>query len=150
MAVMSSSVARNEWISGVERVALRRLAWVGPLSVAAATAANEVARRAVIAAVPGADPTYIALDASAVAMMTIIFTACAVAVFAAIGKLSIQPIRTYQIVAVVALVLSLIPDLMLMNEPGTTGGDVIALMILHVVAAAVVSYPLCTLTRRDA
>jgi hypothetical protein len=70
-----------------------------------------------------------------------------VAVFAAVAKLSIQPIRTYQIVAAVALALSMFPDLMLLNEPGTTGGDVVALMILHVVAAVAVVWPLCALTR---
>jgi hypothetical protein len=130
-----------------ERVALRRLAWVGPLAVAAATAANEVSRRLLLAVVPGVAPDYIALDASAVAMMTVLFTAAAVGVFAAVAKLSVQPIRTYQIVAVVALVLSMFPDLMLLNEPGTTAGDVGSLMILHVVAAVAVVWPLCTLTR---
>jgi hypothetical protein len=147
MAVLSTNRMQVARTDGIERVALRRLVWVGPLVVAAATAANEVARRIVLAVVPGVDPSYIALDASAVAMMTVLFTAAAVGVFAAVAKLSIQPIRTYQIVAVVALALSMLPDLMLLNEPSTTAGDVVALMILHVVAAAAVVWPLCTLTR---
>jgi hypothetical protein len=144
MAALSTGAT---WTDGFERVALRRLLWVGPLAVAAAAAANEVARRIVLAVVPGVNPEFIALDPAAVAMMTVLFTIAAVGVFAAVAKLSIQPIRTYQIVSTVALVLSMIPDLMLLNEPSTTGGDVVSLMILHVVAAVAVVWPLCTLTR---
>ena len=79
--------------------------------------------------------------------MTVLFTTAAVAVFAAVAKLSIQPIRTYQIVAAVALVLSVFPDLMLLNEPSATVGGVVSLMVLHAVAAAAVVWPLCSLTR---
>jgi hypothetical protein len=70
-----------------------------------------------------------------------------VSVFAAVARLSIQPIRTYQIVAAVALALSMFPDLMLLPDPTATVGGVVALMILHVVAAAAIVWPLSTLTR---
>src|SRR5918911_1088655 len=124
MAVVTAGYAGSRAYAreaqGIERVALKKLLWVGPLGVALA----------------------------AVAMMTVLFTVAAVAVFAAIAKLSIQPIRTYQIVAVVSLALSVFPDLMLLNEPETTGGDVVALIILHVVAAVAVSVPLCTYARK--
>jgi hypothetical protein len=152
MAIVSTEYARSRssertTADGSERVALKRLLWAGPLGVALAAAANEVARRAAIALVTGASADYLALDASAVLMMTVLFTVAAVGVFAAIARLSIQPIRTYQIVAVVALALSVLPDLMLLNEPGTTGGDVVALIVLHAVAALAVSYTLCRYAR---
>jgi hypothetical protein len=143
---MSTSRAPTAWVDGSERVALRRLVWVGPLAVAAATLADEAARRLLVAVVPGITPGFVALEAGAVALMTVLFTTAAVAVFAAVAKLSIQPIRTYQIVAAVALVLSLFPDLMLLNEPSATVGGVVSLMVLHAVAAAAVVWPLCSLT----
>ena len=147
MAVMSTGQARMAWVDGIERVALRRLLWVGPMAVGAATVANEAARRLLLALVPGVPSDFVALEASAVAMMTVIFTIAAVAVFAAVAKLSIQPIRAYQIVSAVALVLSLFPDVMLLNDPTATVCAVGALMTLHAVAAAAVVWPLCTLTR---
>jgi hypothetical protein len=130
---------------GEGRVALRRLGWVGPLAVAAATAANEAARQLLVAALP-INPDFLPMQAEGVAMMTVIFTIAAVAVFAAVARLSAQPIRTYQIVSVVALVMSLLPDLMLFSEPTATAGGVVALMVLHAVAAAAVVWPLSTLT----
>src|SRR5438093_12321200 len=133
--------------AGEERVALRRLAWVAPLAVVGATLANEVARRLLLAILPPINPDFVALEAQSVAMMTVVCSLAAVAVFAAVARLSIQPIRTYQIVAAVALVMSLLPDLMLLQDPTATGGAVVTLMLLHGVAAAAVVWPLSTLTQ---
>jgi hypothetical protein len=41
----------------------------------------------------------------------------------------------------------MLPDPTLLNEPSTTVADVVSLMILHVVAAVAVVWPLCALTR---
>src|SRR5438477_9608787 len=121
--------------AGVERVALRRLAWVAPLALLGATFANEVARRLLLAILPPINPDFVALEAQSVALMTVVCGVAAVAVFAAVVRLSLQPIRTYQIVAVVALGMSLLPDLMLLQDPTATPGAVITLMLLHAVAA---------------
>ena len=134
---------------GTERVALRRLAWVAPLAVLGATLANEVARRLLLGILPPINPDFVALEAQSVAFMTVVCGVAAVAVFAAVARLSLQPIRTYQIVAVVALVMSLLPDLMLLQDPTATAGAVITLMLLHVVAAAAIVWPLSTLTRAE-
>src|SRR5437762_8597609 len=99
--------------AGSERVALRRLAWVAPLAVLDATLANEVARRLLLATVPNIPSDFVALAAQSVPMMTVVCSVAAVGVFAAVARLSIQPIRTYQIVPAVALLMSLLPDLML-------------------------------------
>ena len=148
MAVLSVGEARARYAAtGSERVALRRLFWVGPLAVAAATAANEVARRLLLATLQPINPDFLPMQAEGVAIMTVAFAVAAVAVFAAVARLSIQPIRTYQIVAAVALALSMLPDLLLLQDPTATGGAVVALMILHVVAAAAIVWPLSTLTR---
>jgi Family of unknown function (DUF6069) len=148
MAVLSVGEARARYAAaGAERVALRRLAWVGPLAVAAATAASEVARRLLLATLQPIGPDFLPMQAEGVALMTVAFAIAAVAVFAAVARLSIQPIRTYQIVAAVALALSMLPDLMLLQDPTATAGGVVALMILHVVAAAAIVWPLSTLTR---
>src|SRR5205809_1497130 len=107
MAVLSVGEARARYSAGAERVALRRVAWVGPLAVAAATAANEIARRLLLATLQPISPDFLPMQAEGVAIMTVAFAIAAVAVFAAVARLSIQPIRTYQIVATVALALSM-------------------------------------------
>jgi len=86
------------------------------------------------------------MQADGIAMMTALFTLAAVGVFAAIVRLSIQPIRTFQIVAVVALVLSWFPDLMLPPDPTATVEGVVALIVPHAVAAVAVVWPLSMLT----
>jgi hypothetical protein len=148
MALLSVGEARTRYAAaGAERVPLRRLAWVGPLAVAAATAANEIARRLLLATLQPISPDFLPMQAEGVAIMTVAFAIAAVAVFAAVARLSIQPIRTYQIVAAVALALSMFPDLMLLPDPTATASGVVALMILHVVAAASIVWPLSALTR---
>jgi hypothetical protein len=58
-------------------------------------------------------------------------------VFAIVIKTSPRPIRTYRRIALVALVLSFIPDLFLPGQegqPGATWAAAIVLMVMHVAA----------------
>jgi hypothetical protein len=59
-------------------------------------------------------------------------------------------VRTFTIVAVIALLLSLVPDVMMLINPasalfpGGTVGSVVVLMIQHVVAAVIAVWILTT------
>jgi hypothetical protein len=85
---------------------------------------------------------------------TIIFTTlgvlAAVIVFAIVGRFARQPVRTYTIIAIVALLLSLIPNVMMLVDPasspfpGSNLGNVTVLMLQHVVAAVVAVWVLIT------
>ena len=73
----------------------------------------------------------------------------AVIVFAIVARFAKRPIRLFRIIGVVVLVLSLLPDLGLLNGnamPGTSLGSVIALMLMHVAAGAIAIWLLTTRT----
>lgn len=75
--------------------------------------------------------------------MTAIGVFAATVAFAIVGRFSQRPARTYTIVAVVALLLSLIPNIaMLFNPaaapfPGGNPGSISVLILQHIVAAVV-------------
>lgn len=130
-----------------ERVAMLRLLWVGPLAVAAAVAATLAAWAVTVAVLPPINPAFVELQAQSIAIVTSPLCAMAVAVFALVAWLSRRPVQTFRVVAAVALVLSWIPDLLLLPQPGATVANVVALMALHVVAAATVVWTLSTFSR---
>jgi hypothetical protein len=130
-----------------ERVAMRRLLWVGPMAVMVAVAATLVARAMAVAVLPPINPAFVELQAGSVAFVTSVLCAAAVGVFALVALFSKRPLQTFKVVAGIALLLSLVPDLLILPEPGATVGGVIALMLLHVVAAVAVVWTLNTLSR---
>jgi hypothetical protein len=135
----------------VERVRFSRLWWVGPLAIVASILGN-LAVRALALALFDISPAFLPLSTP---QPTIFFTAAgvlgAILVFAAVGRFSRQPARTYSVIATVALVLSLIPNvLLLVNPEGAMFGGIDAisvgvLMAQHVVAAAITVWLLLTL-----
>jgi hypothetical protein len=132
-----------------ERVSLARLLWVGPLTIAAAVAAN-VAFVAVANPLFGVAPDFPALTNEAVAAFTAVFVFLAVAVFALVARFARRPISLYRRIAIVALVLSFIPDVALgvLPNPVPVGArEVVLLMATHVVAAAITIGLLTSLTR---
>lgn len=76
-------------------------------------------------------PSFIQLQTPAVVSFTIFGTIGAVLVFALINRLSSTPIRLYRIIATVVLVITLIPDLLLLSTPGATVPAIAALMVMH-------------------
>ena len=111
-------------------------------SVAAAVAANLVALllvRAVVDLPDGFPP----LTATAVAAFTLLGTGLGALVYAWLRRRSATPARTYIRVAVVALILSVIPNFLAMANPAMfpfPGGNATAFLVLtlfHVIAAAV-------------
>ncbi|MBJ7600927.1 DUF6069 family protein [Candidatus Nephthysia bennettiae] len=121
-----------------DRLSLRRLVVVGAALAAVATAADlilaMVLRRAL--EVPlGFSP----LTAPSVASMTIVGMIGATAVFGWIARVRPDPRATFVRIALVALVLSWVPDLVIWVTgvfSATTGTGIFTLMTLHVVAAA--------------
>ena len=76
--------------------------------------------------------------------LTVVGVAAGLGVAAAVQKRSAQPVRLFQRIVVVALLLSLVPDLWMLTGaggeafPGATVAAVVILMVQHVAAAAVV------------
>ncbi len=119
-----------------ENVSIWRLLWVGPLTVIASLAAVLIVRIAAFALVE-LNGDYPPLTPTGLSIFTAFFVSLAVFVFAIVAKVSPTPIRTYRRIAIVALVLSFIPDLFLPGQegvPGATWAAAIVLMVMHVAA----------------
>jgi hypothetical protein len=130
------------------RVVKVRILYAGPLSVLSAVAAALLARTVAVAILPPLNPAFVEMQPQSVAIVTSFLCAIAVAVFTLVAFVSKRrPLLTFAIVSAVALVLSWIPDLMIFSEPAATPAGVVALMVLHAVAAVAVVYPLMALTR---
>ena len=74
----------------------------------------------------------------------------AVIVFALVGRFSRRPLRLFRRIALVTLVVTFVPDILMLVtgfNPGTTLANVIVLMLMHVVAWAISVYMLTTLAR---
>ena len=125
-----------------DQIAFGKLLWVGPLAVAASVIANVLLRFIAVAAFnPPAE--FMPLSIGMPVFFTLVGCTLAVVVFALVGRFARQPIRTYQIIAVVALAISLVPDILLLATaeaspfPGATPGTVGSLMVMHVAAWAI-------------
>ncbi len=131
-----------------ERIAVSRLAWVGPLAVLGSVAGNGLVWAIAQAVIP-ISPEFMPLTTVG---PTIFFTGVgalgAVGAFALVGRLAKQPRPAFQIVAAIALLISLIPDVMLIAAPagapfqGITVPQVLVLMVMHVVAYGICVYVL--------
>ena len=121
------------------RVSSRRLLWAGPLAIVGAVAANAVVRAVELAILPVPND-FLPLRAPASFIgLTVAGMLGAVIAYAVVGRFSKNPVRTFRIVAGIALLLSFLPDLGLLvgGMPGATLTGVLALMMMHVVAAAI-------------
>ena len=121
-----------------DRLSLRRLAVVGAALAAIATAADLIlamALRSALEVPAGFSP----LTASSVASMTIVGMIGATAVFGWIARVRPDPRATFVRIALAALLLSWVPDLIIWVTgvfPATTATGILSLMTLHLVAAA--------------
>lgn len=125
-------------------VAFNRLLWVGPLTILAAMVATTIIWQ-VSVAVLQPDPQFTPLAFPMPLFFTFFGVLAAVIAFAVIGRISKNPIALFQRVAFIGLLVSFIPDLMMLLTaaiPGTTLANVLALMLKHVVAYAISVYML--------
>src|SRR4051812_37765422 len=103
-AAVTSQTTQSARMSG------RRLLWAGPLAIVGAVAANAVVRAIELAVLP-VPAEFTALQQPAFLPLTIFGVLAGVIVYAIIGRLSKNGVRTFRIVAGAALLLSFVPDL---------------------------------------
>ncbi len=129
-------------------VQLRRLLWVGPLTVLSAIVGVLVVRVLAVALLHP-QPLPMSLCWLTPAMFTFVLVTGAVIVFAVIAAVAkSRAVRLYQGIALVVLLLSLIPDVRYASSgmPGASWSVAIFLMFMHVVAAAITVAMLTRLT----
>ena len=117
---------------------LRRLLWLGPLTVVASILGVLVVR-VIAVAVLRPDPMPISLSWALPSLFTAVLATAAVVVFGLVARFAKNPLRTYQIVAFVALLISFLPDLGYAGSriPGASWPVALFLMLMHVVAWAI-------------
>ena len=130
-------------------IQLKKLWWVGPLTVLAAVIGVLIVRAIAVAILPPPYAPGLAMIMVPI-VLTVILCTCAVVVFALVGRFVKNPVRTYVIISVVFLLISFIPDLMVPSMgaamPGANWGYAISLMIMHIVAGFITVYMLIKLT----
>ena len=125
----------------MQRTGRRSLWVVSLLTILAATLANLIVRTLAYALLPIA-PTFVPLMWQAVVLFTAVGVALACGVYALVRRFTSKAVRVYTLIAVIALALSLIPDVLIFGdpaafEPDTTIPAVWVMMSLHGVAALV-------------
>lgn len=132
-------------------MAADRLATAGPRAwvvwlrtILGAVAANLVVRAAGLAAFDVPAEFEPLATAGPTVFLTVVGVAAGLGVAVAVQKLSARPVPLFQRIVVVALLVSLVPDLYMLTDggaaafPGATVAAVVILMAQHVAAAAVV------------
>lgn len=119
-------------------IQLRRLLWVGPLTVIASIVAVLLTRILAVA-ILNPDPQPMSLGWVMPIIFTFVLVSGAVLVFALVARFAKNPLRTYQIIAFVFLLISFLPDIGFARSPmpGADWPNAIALMVMHVVAWAI-------------
>ena len=132
MAVLSGGVGKSG-------VSLGRLARVGALAVGLAVVLNVVIRTVAVSLL-GIGEGFLPLGVGPTVFFTIVGMVGAVVVFGVILRFAQRPVRLFRKVALVVLLVSLVPDVMMLfsgSMPGTTVVGVITLMVEHVASWAV-------------
>lgn len=106
----------------------------GGIAVVLSVVANLVVLQAVL--VPELVQGFEPLNVGPVAIFSVLGVVGATVTYAVVDRLSETPDRAFVTVAAVVLVLSFIPDvLMLQSDPAATAPAVAVLMVMHVVVA---------------
>lgn len=128
-------------------IQLKKLWWVGPLTVLAAIIGVLIVRAVAMAILPPPYAPGLAMIAISI-VLTIIFCTGGVLVYALVGRFAKNPVRTFIIISSVFLVISFLPDIaaVSMPMPGAGWPYSITLMIMHVVAGFITVGMLIKLT----
>ena len=135
------------------RISTGRILRAGALAALLAAIANTIVRVLAVTLQP-VDSAFVALQWIPPAFFTLIGTIGATVVFWIISRQSRRPAAVFTIVAVVVLLLSLIPDLLMLQDggplqmPGANAWAVGALIIMHFVAFAII-VPLLNRTAQE-
>lgn len=136
-----------------EHFALRRLIWVGPLTIVIAAIANLIIR-AIAFSVFGVSATFQYLQAPMIIGSTIIFLLIALLAFVLVSHFTQRPIQFYRKLVLVMLCISFLSPVMaligLFPAPGMTFSIFWTMIAMHIVSALIVVSLLTTLTREQA
>lgn len=117
-------------------VGTKELAKRGSLAVILSVVANIIVLQAVL--VPSLVQQFEPLNVPPVVLFSALGAFGATVTYALVDRLSESPDRVFTIIAGVALVLSFVPDIALLQiNPAATLPAVIVLMVMHVVSAVV-------------
>jgi MFS family permease len=131
---------QGEALDGTKNTRIRfRLWWVGLLAIIASVAANVLVRALAGATLDLSPDSLELLDYGGVIGLTVLGVLGAVIVFALLERFARRPILMFERIAAVVLVLSFVPDVLLLvaSVPGATAVSVGVLMSMHVVAWAI-------------
>lgn len=128
-------------------IQLKKLWWVGPLTVLAAVIGVLIVRVIAMAILPPPYAPGLAMIGISI-FLTVVLCTAAVVVYALVARFTKNPIRTYIIISSVFLVISFLPDIaaVSMPMPGAGWPYSITLMIMHVVAGGITVPMLIKLT----
>lgn len=136
-----------------EYVSSRKLVWVGPLTIVCAVIVNLLVR-AVVVAFFGVSSTFQYFQAPYIIGSTIVYLLLAIFAFMLVIRFAHRPVRFYRILALVALLVSLLFPVMALNgalpAPGMNMHIFWSMIIMHIISASIVVGLLTTLTRQHA
>ncbi|HEY7418598.1 MAG TPA: DUF6069 family protein [Ktedonobacteraceae bacterium] len=131
-----------------EHVALRKLIWVGPLTIVLTAIVNLIIRTIAVS-IFGVSATFQYLQASQVIGGTIVFLLMALLAFVLVNRFARRPIRFYRLLALVALCISLLSPVMalvgLFPAPGMSLSIFWTMIVMHLVSTVIVVGLLTTL-----
>ena len=130
---MSTIQTQNSLYTGsqVERVEGKRLWLAGLGAMVAAVIINSLIRILALAILPIPAGNMQLSTPIFVIAFTIIGTLAATGIFALINRFARRPIPTFRIAATIVLVLTFIPDFLLLATPNTNIASTITLMVMH-------------------
>ena len=143
--------ATTSTVRDSRNISWSRYALVGLATIVAAVLANLVVYY-IGSAVVGYNPNFVVLSTNG---GTIIFTLVpaivAVLLYAILLRFTRQPERIFVIMSVIVFIVTLIPDFTYIpTGPGSSNPQTAILVLMHVVAALVITWMLPTLTRTQA
>jgi Family of unknown function (DUF6069) len=131
-----------------QRFALRKLVWVGPLTIVVAVLVNLVIRTIAVAFF-GVPNGFTYLQAPFVIGSTVVFLLLALLAFILVGRFAHRPVRFYRILALVALFVSFLNPIMLLAglypAPGMDLSIFWTMIVMHTVTAIITVSLLTTL-----
>jgi hypothetical protein len=132
-----------------ERVAARKLVWVGPLTIVIAVLVNLVVRLLAVSFF-GVASSFLYLQLPVVTITTVVFLMVALLAFVLVGRASRHPVRMFWIVAGVALLASFLNPLLLLAgwwlpAVGMNLRIFWTMIVMHIVSALIAVSMLTTL-----
>ena len=135
-----------------DRIALRKLVWVGPLTIVSTVIVNLIVR-SIAVSIFGVPEAFYYFQVPLVIGSTIVFLLLALLAFVLVSRFARRPIRFYRLLALVALCISFLTPVMalagLLPAPGMTLTIFWTMIVMHIVSAIIVIGLFTTLTREQ-